>query len=681
MSRVNEKNLSEFIRLQVQENRAWALLCGIADWLRQSKGKYAAERLAVLTDVLLENGELCAQAGILLNRWLRKVRLYPLLISAGIFAREGFRREMTARLYEKINPSYKDGSDLRDVFSQLFYRENDRHWLESVPAALWLKLFSLLSRHTPEGDRKTLHDYLRQEGLHAVEMLSIWVAAEALEPDLIRLDPKLLDRDSPFVALKREVSYWLRAKASSDEFDDSHLYVMLDQCRKQVETLRKKGTGAGAGSSLGVAHLLERLDQTFDRMVLLLDVFAPEVIPPRDMLKLTGTLASAAAEQHGVAPLWKRSVRMLSRSITQNTGDHGEHYITRNKKEYLGMFYSAAAGGVLIALMSLLKIHFGKTIDNYFLYSLVSGLNYGIGFALIFMLGGTVATKQPAMTASHFAAAAEGNDKGVAVDMKLAQLLVDVLRSQMAAVAGNVLTATATAMVIAALWMAFRDFPILNKAQVNAQLAAVDPWKPTLLYAAIAGVWLFCSGIISGFFDNRCDYLNLRMRLRHHPVLKRLLPEKLRARFADYMHDNYGSLMGNLCFGMLLAMTGFIGHATGLPLDIRHIAFSSANVGYAAVSGSIGFWLFVQSMLFVLLIGVVNLAVSFAITLWVALRSRGTHIQSGWNIFLCVLQIARERPLSLFLPHNLPPEPVPPAPRKGNKETVEAKDHTGHHAA
>ena len=54
----------------------------------------------------------------------------------------------------------------------------------------------------------------------------------------------------------------------------------------------------------------------------------------------------------------------------------------------------------------------------------------------------------------------------------------------------------------------------------------MNPFGPTLWYAAIAGVWLFCSGIISGFFDNRSDYLNLRMRLRYHPVLSMLLPQK-----------------------------------------------------------------------------------------------------------------------------------------------------------
>lgn len=653
--RLNEAKLSEFITAKVSANDAFSLLDGLSVWLRQGGSRQAADRVAAVRRVLENDRELCEKTATLLNRWLCGLRLYPLFISAGIFAREGFGREMVDRLYERINPSYKDMGDLRDVFAKLFSHQDDGVWLEAVPVKEWLHLMNLLRHALPDNDRETVHRYMRQEGLYAVEMLSIWVAAEELEPDLIRLDKKLLNRDSPFVALQREVQHWVEARTEDKPFDDGHLYVMLNQCRRQVDTLRKKGTGAGAGSSLGVAHLLERLDQTLNRMTLLMDVFSPVTIPPARIVLLTGRLAQAAAEQHGLTWLWTRSVKMLARSITQNSSDHGEHYITRNRQEYVSMFYSAAGGGLIIALMSLFKIHLGMAIDNRFWLSLAEGLNYGIGFALIYMLGMTVATKQPAMTASRFAAAVERNDKGNAVHMKLAQLLVDVLRSQSAAVFGNVFVAVTVASMIAGALMLFNDFPFLNKAQVLYQLKAVNPLGGTLWFAAIAGVWLFCSGIISGFFDNRCDYLNLRMRLRHHPLL-RWLPENARAQFADYVHNHYGSIMGNICFGMLLGMTGFIGHATGLPLDIRHVAFSSANIGYATVSGTLPWYEFLKNIVFVLLIGAVNLWVSFAITLWVALRSRETKIDSWWAIMRCVVQIGRERPWSLFLPMGLPAE-------------------------
>lgn len=660
---LKSKRLPEIVQDGVEKQDAQLLLHEVAAYLRRTHIKQVDGQMIELYQFLANDDVLCQKLASLLVRWLCGVRLYPLFISAGIFSRDGFRSELMARGYEKFNPAPKDAGDLRDVFSQIFSSEYDGLWMDMVQPHTWASLLHLLRQHTSPHDRDTVARYLRQEGFHAVEMLAIWVAAEGLEPDLIRLDKKLLDRDSPFVAMQREVAHWLEAHVNDTDFDDRHLYVMLNQCRNQVDTLRKKGTGAGAGSSMSVAHLLERLDQTLNRMTLLMDVFSPKKIAPRHMLRLAYTLAAATANQHSLSWLWSRSVKMLARSITQNTSRHGEHYITRNRKEYLGMMYSAAGGGVLIALMSWFKIYLGTKIVNNFWLGIAEGLNYGIGFALIYMLGFTVATKQPAMTASRFAAAVERNDKGIAINKKLANLLIDVLRSQTAAVLGNVLVAVSLASVIAGCFLWFGDFPMLNKAQVQYQLKAIDPLKPTLLYAAIAGVWLFCSGIISGFFDNRCDYLNMRMRLRQHPILKLMLPEKMRAALADYLHKHYGALMGNLCFGMLLGMTGFVGHATGLPLDIRHVAFSSANVGYAAVSGSLSLWIFVQSLFFVLMIGAMNLWVSFSITLWVALKARESKIDSWWAIFREVYLIAKERPLSLFLPMQLPVEP-PPAPKK-----------------
>ena len=336
---------------------------------------------------------------------------------------------------------------------------------------------------TPAHQLDTLRRYVRWEGFHAIEMLSIWIAAEALEPDLVRLDPKLLDRDSAFVAFKRETHSWLIAHLQHQAFDDSHLQVMLQQCRDKVEKLRKLGTGSGAGASMDVAHLLERLDQTFNRIVLLLTTFENEKPKLNNLLTLTGTLACATAEQQSVSRLWKRSVGMLARSITQNTSDHGEHYITRSKKEYMGMVRSAAGGGVLIALMALFKIvYVGRHITNPFAYGVAAGLNYGLGFALIFVLHFTVATKQPAMTASRFAAAVERSESGHAVNQKLAQLLIDVVRSQVAAVAGNVVVALTLAMLIALVYRFTQGVPILTEAEVAYQIHSVNPWGATLWY-------------------------------------------------------------------------------------------------------------------------------------------------------------------------------------------------------
>lgn len=140
------------------------------------------------------------------------------------------------------------------------------------------------------------------------------------------------------------------------------------------------------------------------------------------------SLIYAAVEQYSTRHLRRSSIRMLARSITENKSHHGEHYITRNRKEYFKMFYSAAGGGGIIALMALLKIRIGTLDLSPFLASLSAGFNYGIGFMIIHMLHCTVATKQPAMTAASFAEQVDLNEGGKAVDNKLSKLLIDVCR-------------------------------------------------------------------------------------------------------------------------------------------------------------------------------------------------------------------------------------------------------------
>lgn len=640
---------------------AFGLLQGVTAWMRQGGAAQAERRMRMLSRWLAQDPKLAAAVATLLCRWLSSVRVYPTLITIGIFSRQGFGHELRQRLYERLNPAYKDRNDLRDVLSLLFAHPRDPEWLQAVPFRAWLRLFDLLNRHADPGVRQTCRRHLAHDSLYAVEMLSVWIAAEELEPDLIRLEPKLLDVDSPLVGLKREVSEWLDHRRTGRTFDPAHLNVMLAQCRELVDRLRRKGTGAGAGSSMTVAHLLERLSQTLNRLEELMALHDTRQRSARLLraLKLAGGIAAATVARRSIAPLWRGSVKMLARSISQNSSRHGEHYITRNRSEYWSMFRSAAGGGVLIALMALLKIHLGSTVADPFMYAVLSSLNYGIGFVIIHMLHFTVATKQPAMTASSFAQAVERNDKGRAVNLKLAQLLIDVFRSQSVAVFGNVFVALSLASLIAWGYLKSQGQPLLDGAAVAYEFKSLSLFsQPTLLFAAIAGIWLFCSGIIAGFFDNRSDYLNLKMRLREHPLLKRLLSARQRARLADYLHAHYGAIMGNFCFGVLLGMTGYLGHLTGLPLDIRHVAFSSANLGYAAVSGHSPWAVFGLNLLFVLAIGLVNLAVSFSITLWVALRSRDAVIDSPFQIVRALFALLKQKPSSLFFPQA---DSAPPA--------------------
>ena len=90
----------------------------------------------------------------------------------------------------------------------------------------------------------------------------------------------------------------------------------------------------------------------------------------------------------------------------------------------------------------------------------------------------------------------------------------------------------------------------------------------------------------------------------------------------------------------------------GLPLDIRHIAFSAANIGYAVATFNFVLQpsVLLSAVAGVMLIGLINLLVSFSLALWVAMRSRGVAFSSVRSLFLPLRRRLFSHPLEFLLP-------------------------------
>lgn len=649
-------NAVMLVKALAQEQDGLSLLRQLVHWLSHPRFSFERrKRSQKLLETLQAETAATQQIADTVLLWLTQVHLYPALVSLGVFSRRGFLRELSGRLYEKLNPAPRDLSELKDVFAEL-YKEVRHDDDDTDPSVLFRQITKLLLAQASEAPLQKLDAHLHEEALCALEMLSVWIAAEEMEPDLMRLDKRLNNIDSAFIALHRELTLLVThcrqriQQPALPPYDEAHYQVMLEQCHQQVDRLRRRA--AAAGSTVAVAHLLERLEQTLERIAQLVELVRCEdqhTLRERS-LKLAAQLLMISRDNSSVRALWRSSTQLLSKSISVNKSSHGEHYIARDKSQYWRLFASAAGAGVIIASMALLKIFIERQDFSAFGNALLVSLNYGLGFVLIHMLGLTVATKQPAMTAASFAAEVEKGENGRAAHKKLANLLLDVNRSQWAAVWGNVSIAVLTASAIAVGYAIWTAQPLLSTTEVKYQLQAVAPWHGSLFFAAIAGVWLFCSGIIAGFFENRANYLDLRQRLFHHPLLRKMLPDRVRQAFANYWHDNYGPIAGNFIFGILLGMTGYLGYIFGLPLDIRHVAFASANLGYSTISGELGPFSFLFYLLLVLLIGFVNLWVSFTLALNVALRARGTKIGQFSLLLKSVVEQIKQNPLNLFIP-------------------------------
>jgi site-specific recombinase len=99
-----------------------------------------------------------------------------------------------------------------------------------------------------------------------------------------------------------------------------------------------------------------------------------------------------------------------------------------------------------------------------------------------------------------------------------------------------------------------------------------------------------------------------------------------------------------------LGITPFIGYLLNLPLDISHVAFSSAYLGYTSMHFDISVTLFIYYLVCVLLIGFVNLIVSFTLALKVSLLSRDTKFGNFFSFIKNLIIEICKKPHKLFFP-------------------------------
>jgi hypothetical protein len=107
------------------------------------------------------------------------------------------------------------------------------------------------------------------------------------------------------------------------------------------------------------------------------------------------------------------------------------------------------------------------------------------------------------------------------------------------------------------------------------------------------------------------------------------------------------------CSAFCSAERRFFGLLVGLPIDIRHVAFLVGlhRHRFVGLDFSPDLWLFAWAVLGVATIGFMNLTVSFALALNVALRSRQVSDRSGktWRDRSSA-HLRRPQPRDFFLP-------------------------------
>lgn len=598
-----------------------------------------------------------------LHKLLTDRKFSRMISDAGILQDSDFFYEVKKRLFARILPFQPDQDTFEYVLNQVFYKHTDSEWINKIPEEQLLALFDLLEFNdifSTTKDNSVLSELLSSIGLITQRM-----SGRAMESYLIRMVPEYTHLESPFLAFENEflmveqnfregVLHYL----SPDDLNYKQLLILHKQCLEFVNQAFKNSSKYGI--SLKVNQSLLRIRQQLQRVRILLSllVISSEIDKKKNSIYLMLKLIEYNCYKNNVTKLIGESTQLISYEITQHTAKTGEHYITNSSKEYWDMFKSAMGAGVIVGFMCVIKVLLANPNSSAFGAAFLYSMNYALGFVLIYLLGFTLATKQPAMTAATLISVIEnGMKKHVHVDdgekhIGFAKLFARLFRSQFIAFIGNVILAFPVALLIVWLIDMASGINIVDTKWHHLLTDASPVDSPALLHAGIAGIFLFLSGIISGDISNKHKHNRVYYRIQEHPWLKRNLGVDRTRKIANWVEHKWPGIMSNVWFGVFMGSAGSIGIFLGLNIDIRHITFVSGNIALGlygadfAVSTPMIVWAFIGMWA----IGFVNFIVSFSLSLGLAFRSRNIPWTEVFPLLRSILLHFRNFPMEFFLP-------------------------------
>lgn len=537
------------------------------------------------------------------------------LVESGISSRTGFTSEIIRKIKHSILPEEKNNAAFHQTLTNVFKQTQLSQ----------LQLTELFDALEIEVDFN--QTYLKNELIDAIEILSYRITATAIESEFIQKFKHNKTLQS-FIKQNKEIHGLIAQYTLGIEFNPhlvAHIKQLLDESLNDIQTLKKNAHHQGI--SLQLSYSLHRISQQIERLQLLFDIYLTPKLSALNLAKLVHQLLQNELSKNSIKQQLNDTTYLLAHQITEHESKTGEHYIAETKSDLRKMFSSSCGGGVFASLMTVIKILLHHLQFAPFWQAFAYSLNYAAGFVGIQLTHATLATKQPAMTASKIAHALDTNTTQNDVESikGLALMIGKVSRSQLISFAGNLLVVFPLSFAIAWLWKYMNGTGIVSENEANKMLHDVHPFlNPTWFYACITGVFLFVSGIISGYYDNKVIYSKIPSRLRHHPTLQKILPKRILVALSNYVEHNLGSLIGNICLGFFLGTAGFLGFIFGLPFDIRHITISSGNYAIALFTLFENIkWQYALTCLGgVLGIGVFNFLISFGLAIFVAARSR-----------------------------------------------------------
>ncbi|RYY83639.1 MAG: recombinase, partial [Comamonadaceae bacterium] len=515
-------------------------------------------------------------------------------------------------------------ADANELFRLVLPGAFDARWIALLEEPLLARIGALMA--DVPGDAPGDAPLWRHTVMDAITYCTSQLVATGFSPELrLRMSDPVREA-RPFHALMADL----------DDLDDALFRQPVDELALQAAFLafreRLDACRAAAatiyshlednGISVGLVFRLRQLRERVLRIRELLDCLLSPT-PATSVARLVGRLVIAGGERNSIRALIASNSSMLAAKVAERSAETGEHYITRDRAAYGQMVRKAAGGGAMTAVTVMLKFAIVALGLSAFWSGLTSGLMYAASFVAIQLLHLTLATKQPAMTAPAMAAKLRDLKAEGAVAAFVDEV-THLVRSQVAAVLGNVLVVVPAVLALASVVQLAMGAPVLDATQAMATLDKLSLAGPTLFYAAFTGVLLFSASIVAGWVENAFVLHRLDSAMRYNPRIGAVLGAARAYRWAGFMRTHISGFASNISLGLMLGLVPAFAAFFGLGLDVRHVTLSTGQI--AAAVASLGLPVLQQPALWwaaaaIPLIGALNVSVSFYFAFRLALRA------------------------------------------------------------
>lgn len=656
----NKKTSLDLILAEVEPNASlekridW--IQKLVKWIRSTDlfeiepEKIPAAKIKYFFMVLERNPETKLKVKAALISTLQELSSIEFFCEVGLPSQIGLIGELVDKITVKILPKKPIGHQLSELMTTLFPDEEDVLWLKSLDENILDKFIALM-----DDSQETTYPHLQNDIEDSLIYLISQIVAIGLSPGIRKRIPHKKMKSLPFFYLSGKLNLYLKLNNDPEQTELTN-QVMAELLELLVD-VRTTITDVYAhldrfGVSTHLVYQLERMKLFMNRTSSLLDIINTGQLSKTKISHFIAELVEQNLKQRNAMGIFSSNATLLAQKIVENNSQTGEHYIAKDKTEYRKMVGSAMGGGLLTALTVFVKNFLGTLGMTQFFYGAFSTVNYAGSFLLIQFCGFTLATKQPAATASALAQKLEATENREGID-NLVDEIVFLTRTQVAAVFGNLISVIPVVIAVNFTYYYFKGHFIFSAEAAHYTVHSTDILGPSIIYAVFTGFLLWLSSVIAGWADNWYTFNQIGYLISNNKKIKTVLSEEGTKKLVHFLDHGITGIAGNISLGFFLGFVPVILMFMGIPLEVRHVTLSTGalaasipTLGVEALQSQE----FIRAILGILIIGFLNLSVSFLLALKVALRAKKISSHRKALIYRSVLKRFYQKPFSFFIP-------------------------------